>query len=119
MADAEDIASKTKQLIQDYVEEHWTSTQSACYFSSIGTHLSHTAPESRAALSNGLGEFLRQNPVVRVIQFPEWRRKLPLYLSPLLCREMLEDYSYKASRRPLTLIVLLCAGILGRLHPPY
>lgn len=76
MADAQDIASKTKQLIQDYVEEHWASTQSACYFSSIGTHLSHTAPESRAALPNGLGEFLRQNPVVRVVQFPGIAQKI-------------------------------------------
>lgn len=76
MADAEDIASKTKQLIQDYVEEHWASTQSACYFSSIGEHLSHTAPESRAALPNGLGEFLRQNPVVCVVQFPGIAQKI-------------------------------------------
>ena len=76
MADAEDIASRTKQLIQDYVEKHWTSTQSACYFSSIGIHLSRTVPESRAVLSNGLAEFLRQNPVVRVIQFPGVAQKI-------------------------------------------
>jgi len=76
MADAQDIASKTKRLIQDYVEEHWASTQSACYFSSIGTYLNHTAPESRAALPNGLGEFLRQNPVVHVVQFPGIAQKI-------------------------------------------
>ena len=70
MADEEDIASRTKELIHDYVEAHWTRNQSACYFSSIGTHLRNTAPESRAVLSNGLGEFLRQYPIVRVIQYP-------------------------------------------------
>ena len=76
MVDAEDIASKTKQLIQDYVDEHWASTQSACYFSSIGVHLSRTAPESRIVLANGLSDFLRQNPVVRVVQFPGVAQKI-------------------------------------------
>ena len=76
MADAEDIASRTKQLIQEYVDEHWASNQSVCYFSSIGVYLSRTAPESRAVLTNGLGEFLRQNPVVRVVQFPNVVQKI-------------------------------------------
>ena len=76
MADAEDIASRTKELIQEYVDEHWTSNQSVCYFSSIGVYLSRTVPESRAILTNGLGEFLRQNPVVRVIQFPGVAQKI-------------------------------------------
>ncbi|MDE0305272.1 MAG: hypothetical protein OXI87_10365 [Albidovulum sp.] len=76
MAYEEDIVSKTKRLIQDYVDEHWSSTHSACYFSSIGVHLSRVAPETRAALPNGLGEFLRQNPVVRVVQFPGVTQKI-------------------------------------------
>ena len=76
MADADDIASRTKQLIQKYVDEHWASNQSVCYFSSIGVYLSRTAPESRAVLTKGLGEFLRQNPVIRVIQFPNVAQKI-------------------------------------------
>ena len=76
MADEEEITSKTKQLIKDYVEEHWANNQSACYFSSIGVHLSRISPESKAALINGLSEFLRQNPIVRVIQFPGVAQKI-------------------------------------------
>ena len=76
MADEENIVSTTKQLIQDYVEEHWANTQSACYFSSIGVHISRISPESRAVLSNGLSEFLRQNPIVRVVQFPGIAQKI-------------------------------------------
>ena len=76
MAAEEDIVFKTKQLIQDYVEEHWANTQSACYFSSIGVHLSRASPESRAILSNGLSEFLRQNPIVRVVHFPGVAQKI-------------------------------------------
>lgn len=76
MADAEDITSRTKKLIQEYVEAHWTRTQSACYFSSIGTHLSTTVPESRTLMRNGLTEFLRRNPIVRVIQYPGMAEKI-------------------------------------------
>ena len=76
MVDVEEVESKTKQLIQDYVEEHWASTQSACYVSAIGVHLVQTAPESRDVLTNGLVEFLRQNPIVRVIQFPGVSQKI-------------------------------------------
>ena len=76
MADIEAIATKTKQLIQEYVDEHWNNTQTVCYHSSIGTYLNRIAPESRAALPRGLGEFLRQNPVVRVVQFPGVAQKI-------------------------------------------
>lgn len=76
MADDEDIVSKTKQLIRDYVEEHWADNQSACYFSSIGVHLSRMSPDSRTVLSGGLSEFLRQNPIVRVVQFPGVAQKI-------------------------------------------
>ena len=93
----EDIASRTKKLIQDYADNHWYSTQSACYFSSIGVHLSRTAPETRVALTNGLGEFLRQNPVVRVVQYPGVSQKigaiplsapLPEDIKTLFCKDV-------------------------------
>ena len=76
MVDLEDIESKTKQLIQAYVEEHWAKSQSVCYFSSIGVYLNWCAPETRAVLSRGLGDFLRQNPVVRVVRFPGVAQKV-------------------------------------------
>ena len=76
MADIEAIATRTKQLIQEYVEEHWGNTQTVCYHSSIGSYLNRVAPESRAALPKGLGEFLRQNPVVHVVQFPGVAQKI-------------------------------------------
>ena len=76
MADREDITSRTTQLVQEYVDKHWASNQSVCYFSSIGVHLSRAVPESRAVLTKGLGELLRQNPVVRVVQFPGVAQKI-------------------------------------------
>jgi len=76
MAESEDITSKTKRSIQDYVDKHWANTQAVCYFSSIGIYLNRIVPESRVVLSKGLAEFLRQNPVVRVVQFPEVEQKI-------------------------------------------
>ena len=76
MAELDDIASETKRLIQAYVDEQWANSQAVCYFSSIGTYLKRMEPKSRFALSKGLADFLRQNPVVRVVQFPGVAEKL-------------------------------------------
>ena len=76
MTDREEIESTIKKVIEEFVADHWAKTQSACYLSSIGIYLNHMAPESRVALSSGLREFLRQNPVVEVVQFPEVEQKI-------------------------------------------
>ena len=76
MVDIEEIESKTKNLIEEFVGNHWADTQSVCYLSFIGTYLNHMAPDSRVILSKGLREFLRQHLVVQVIQFPGIEQKV-------------------------------------------
>lgn len=76
MGESVDLESKARRLIEDFVKQHWQSTQSVCYFSSIGVFLQQTAPNVRSVMSNGLGEFLRNNPVVRVVQFPGVSQKI-------------------------------------------
>ena len=101
MDDAEEIATKTKQAIQDFVNDHWNQCESASYFSSIGIHLRRTIPESRTALPNGLGDFLRQNPVVRVVQFPGIPQKIgAVPLSVELPGDIRELFSHRTSTSP-------------------
>ena len=76
MVDREDAESTIKKLIEEYVDDQWKSTESVCYLSSLGVRLNQTALENRDVLSKGLREFLRQNPVVRVVQFPSVAEKV-------------------------------------------
>ena len=101
MDDAEVFAARTKRVIQEFVNDHWTQNQSAAYFSSIGIHLRHTVPESRAVLTTGLGDFLRQNPVVQVVQFPGVPQKIgAVPLSTDLPEDIRELFSYSKSPSP-------------------
>ena len=76
MVEKDEIESKIEKTIEEFVGEHWATTQTVCYLSSIGIYLNVTVPGSRAALSKGLREFLRQNPVVQVVQFPGVEQKI-------------------------------------------
>ena len=72
----DEIESKIEKTIEEFVRDHWASTQSVCYLSSIGIYLNVTVPDGRVVLSKGLREFLRQNPVVQVVQFPGVEQKI-------------------------------------------
>ena len=72
----DEIELKIEKTIEKFVSEHWVNTESVCYLSSIGTHLNFTVADSRTVLSRGLREFLRQNPVVQVVQFPGVEQKI-------------------------------------------
>ena len=76
MMDKDDIESKVKKAIEKFVGEHWASTQSICYLSSIGIYLNATVPDNRLILSKGLREFLRQYLIVQVVQFPGIEQKV-------------------------------------------
>ena len=76
MVEREDTESKIKQLVEEFVQENWSNTQTVCYLSSIGIYLNRTAPDSRQFLSRGLREFLRQNHVVQVVQYPGVEQKI-------------------------------------------
>ena len=70
MATQETSETKVRRLIEQLVEEHWANQRTVCYLSSIGVRLTQALPESREVLTGGLREFIRQHPVVRVVQFP-------------------------------------------------
>ena len=70
------IELRTSEEIEKFVADHWATTESVCYLSSIGIHLNHTVPNSRVVLGNGLKEFLRQNIIVQVVQFPGVEQKV-------------------------------------------
>ena len=72
----DDIESTTKKAIEKFVGEHWASTQSICYLSSIGIYLNATVPDSRLVFSKGLREFLRQHLIVQVVKFPGVEQKV-------------------------------------------
>ena len=76
MVEKDEIESKIERTIEEFVGDHWENTQSVCYLSSLGIHLNVTVPDNRAVLSKGLREFLRQNPVVQVVQFPGVEQKI-------------------------------------------
>ena len=76
MVEKDEIEWKIEKTIEEFVGEHWASTQSVCYLSSIGIYLNVAVPGSRTVLSKGLREFLRQNPVVQVVQFPGVEQKI-------------------------------------------
>lgn len=76
MVEKDEIELKIEKAIGEFVRDHWENTQSVCYLSSIGVYLNVTLPDSRAVLTRGLREFLRQHPVVQVVQFPGVEQKI-------------------------------------------
>lgn len=101
MMEKDDIESNVKKAIEKFVGEHWASTQSICYLSSIGIYLSTTVPGSRLVFSKGLREFLRQHLIVQVVQFPGVEQKVgavPLSVSlPNDIRELFTQKEITAS----------------------
>lgn len=76
MPDLEQTETDTENVIAQYVEEHWSKTQTVCYLSSIGSHLKQKLPQSKTVLAKGLGEFLRRSPIVRIVQYPGVEQKI-------------------------------------------
>lgn len=76
MVESTEIESKIKELIEKFVSSHWERNQSVCYLSTIGLYLNAEIPGCRVAFPMGLREFLRQNPVVQVVEFPGVEQKI-------------------------------------------
>ena len=70
-----EIESKTRELTEEFVSDHWKKAHSVCYLSTIGLYLNAELPGFRHAIAMGLREFLRQNPVVQVVEFPGIEQK--------------------------------------------
>lgn len=76
MINQDKTESKIKQTIERFVSSHWDQSQSVCYLSSIGLYLKHAVPEHREILTSGLKDFLRQNIIVQLVQFPGAEQKI-------------------------------------------
>ena len=74
--ESKEIEPKIKELIEKFVGSHWENAQSVCYLSTIGSYLNTNLPDYRGACPMGLREFLRQNPVVQVLEFPGVEQKV-------------------------------------------
>jgi hypothetical protein len=70
MLPLEEAESATRQFISKIVADHWAETKSVCYLSAIGAKLKKEIPSSNGVLTDGLTDFLRQNAIVQVVQFP-------------------------------------------------
>ncbi|MDA5092484.1 hypothetical protein O2N63_00070 [Aliiroseovarius sp. KMU-50] len=76
MTDPETPDIATSKFIEEIVQQHWDEHGSACYLSNLGFRLKNELPESAAVLHDGLHEYLRRNPIVKVVQHPNIHQKI-------------------------------------------
>lgn len=89
---------KTSKLIEEYVQEHWDETGTAHYLSNLGSRLKKELPESQKVITDGLAEFIRRNPVVKVVQHPQINQKIgAVPLSVTVPDQIEELFAKKAS----------------------
>lgn len=75
----------TTEFIRNFVQQYWDDYEVVCYLSELGLRLKKEVPESKSFLSEGLRDFLRQNPIVTVIEHPGIKQKIgaiPLSVTP-------------------------------------
>lgn len=70
------IEQKTKDFIVKTVQNHWDETKNVLMLSTLGVELKKNVPESGEVLREGLSEYLRQNYLVHVVQFPKIFQKV-------------------------------------------
>lgn len=76
MPEERDPDAATSTFIEDFVQQHWDEEGTACYLSNLGSRLKSDLPESQKVVADGLREYLRRNPIVRVVQHPEVYQKI-------------------------------------------
>ncbi|EBA14430.1 hypothetical protein RSK20926_02137 [Roseobacter sp. SK209-2-6] len=76
MTTPETAEEKTKDFIVQTVQDHWDRTRKVCMLSTLGFELKKNVPESTEVLGEGLREYLRQNYLVHVVQFPNVFQKI-------------------------------------------
>ncbi|MFG6581308.1 hypothetical protein ACGYK1_18115 [Sulfitobacter sp. 1A13191] len=98
MADQDSTEVKTSKLIEQYVQQHWDDKGTAHYLSNLGSRLKKELPESQRVLSDGLADFIRRNPVVKVVQHPRINQKIgAVPLSVAVPEQVEELFAKKAS----------------------
>lgn len=77
MATQEEAEIATSTFIENFVQRHWDKgDRTVCYLSALGVQVKRQVPESKLVLSDGLHDFLRQNQIVKVIQYPGIEQKV-------------------------------------------
>jgi hypothetical protein len=75
-----EIMSNSEKSVRDFivnfVEAHWARQGTVCYLSALGLRLKREIPNCIEVISDGLAEYLRQNPIVQVVQYPEIKQKI-------------------------------------------
>jgi len=98
MTDPNNAEAKTLRFIEDFVQQHWDELGSVCYLSNLGFRLKNDLPESQKVVADGLHEFLRRNPIVRVVQHPEISQKIGAVPLSVAVPDQIEDlFSKKVS----------------------
>lgn len=104
-----DPEKATAEFIEKFVSDYWNRQGSACYLSTIGFNVKREVPESVSVLSLGLMNFLRQNPIVQVVQFPGVDQKVgavPLsVVLPEDIKELFQQNDPKLAPKPSVVYV--------------
>lgn len=98
MVSQDDPEKATTEFIAKFVSEHWENKKTVCYLSSLGVNVKREVPESRSVLTEGLSDFLRRNPIVQVVQYPDVKQKIgAVPLSVPLPEDVTELFAQKYS----------------------
>ena len=98
MTDQASPEIKTSKLIEDLVQQHWDEKGTAHYLSNLGSRLKKEIPESQKAITDGLADFIRRNPVVKVVQHPDIYQKIGAVPLSVTVPEQIEElFAKKAS----------------------
>lgn len=98
MTDQDSPETKTSKLIEEYVQQHWDDKGTAHYLSNLGSRLKKELPDSQKVIADGLAEFIRRNPVVKVVQHPQIYQKIGAVPLSVDVPEQIEElFAKKAS----------------------
>lgn len=98
MTDQDSPEFQTSKLIEEYVQQHWDEKGTAHYLSNLGSRLKKELPVSQKVITDGLAEFIRRNPVVKVVQHPQIYQKIgAVPLSVSIPDQVEELFAKKAS----------------------
>lgn len=98
MTDSKQAEVETSKFIESFVQQHWDEQGSACYLSNLGSKLKKDVPESQKVIADGLHEYLRRNPIVKVVQHPEIKQKIGAIPLSVTVPDRIEDlFGKKAS----------------------
>lgn len=70
------VEERTKKFVVNAVQDFWDQHQKVCMLSKLGYDLKNSIPDSKKVIGEGLRDYLRQNSLVNVVQFPNVDQKI-------------------------------------------